>query len=134
MSTTCMSSSEVYVLIPLLNVTDTHYGNSSKRTVTIITSADDITGGTHDRYGISALLSPGAPARNNFISKDSRKRVLTSKVLRTLRTPSCQETPTVFPHIQKEESREKTADVLLHHHLECAGMLYHCLGCCLHSS
>lgn len=84
---------------------------------------------------IYALLSPGAPARNNFISKDSRKRVFTSKVLRTPRTPSCQETLTVFPHIQKEESRGETADVLLlHRHLECAGILHHCLGCCLHSS
>lgn len=41
---------------------------------------------------------------------------------------------TALPHTQKEQSGAETADVLLHHHLESAGILHHCLGCCLHSS
>lgn len=41
---------------------------------------------------------------------------------------------TPLPHTQKEQSGAETADVLLHHHLESAGILHHCLGCCLHSS
>lgn len=42
---------------------------------------------------------------------------------------------TLLPHTQKKQSGAETADVLiLHHHLESASILYHCLGCCLHSS